>query len=166
MPWRRRIGARFPGAAGGDELFAHLVLARIIEPTSKLDSTRVLEEVGLTPVSCATLKRRLPVFATDSWRAHLAAACAAHAGQGPASLVLYDVSTLYFDIDAPDGFRGSGFSEERRLEPQITIGLLTDASGLPLMVNALEGNKAEKAVNGKASVKRKRSCSCPAAPRA
>jgi hypothetical protein len=31
-------------AAGGDEVFRHLVLARIIEPASKLDSLRVLEE--------------------------------------------------------------------------------------------------------------------------
>jgi hypothetical protein len=78
-------------------------------------------------------------------RQALAAACAAHAGLGPASLVLYDVSTLYFEIDEGDGFREPGFSKERRLEPRITIGLLTDASGFPLMVNALEGNKAETA---------------------
>jgi hypothetical protein len=36
-------------------------------------------------------------------------------------------------------------SKERRLDPQITIGLLTDGSGFPLMVNAFEGNKAETA---------------------
>ncbi|HWS32443.1 MAG TPA: hypothetical protein VN408_06845, partial [Actinoplanes sp.] len=30
-------------------------------------------------------------------------------------------------------------------EPQITLGLLTDASGMPLMVEAFEGNKAETA---------------------
>jgi len=57
--------------------------------------------------------------------------------------VLYDVSTLYFEADAGDGFRESGFSKERRLEPQITIGLLTDQDGFPLMVSAFEGNKAE-----------------------
>ena len=34
-------------AAGGDEVFRHLVLARIIEPASKLDSLRVLEEAGV-----------------------------------------------------------------------------------------------------------------------
>lgn len=33
--------------------------------------------------------------------------------------------------------------KERRLEPQITVGLLTDASGAPLMVDAFEGNTAE-----------------------
>jgi hypothetical protein len=36
----------FGAAAGGDEVFRDLVLARIIEPTSKLDSLRVLEEAG------------------------------------------------------------------------------------------------------------------------
>lgn len=90
-----------------------------------------------------TVKRRLPVFATDSFRQGLETACAAHARLGPASLVLYDVSTLYFETDAGDGFREPGFSKERRLEPQIVIGLLTDASGFPLAVNAFEGNQAE-----------------------
>ena len=37
----------FENAAGGDETFRHLVLARIIEPVSKLDSLRVLEEAGI-----------------------------------------------------------------------------------------------------------------------
>ena len=73
----------------------------------------------------------------------LAAACAAHTALGPASLVMFDVSTLYFETDAGDGFREPGFSKERRLEPQITIGLLTDATGFPLMVEAFEGNRAE-----------------------
>jgi hypothetical protein len=133
----------FDEATGGDEVFRQLVLARIIEPTSKQDSLRVLEEVGIQPASYATLKRRLPVYAQEAWRQRLAAACAKHAALGPASLVLFEVSTLYFETDKADGFREPGFSKERRLEPQITIGLLTDASGFPLMVQAFEGNKAE-----------------------
>ena len=36
-------------------------------------------------------------------------------------------------------------SKERRLEPQITLGLLTDATGFPVTVEAFEGNKAETA---------------------
>jgi hypothetical protein len=133
----------FAEAASGDVVFRDLVLARIIEPTSKLDSLRVLAEVGIEPASYATLKRRLPTYAKDTWRQQLAAACAQHAALGPASLVLYDVSTLYFETHEGDGFREPGFSKERRLEPQITIGLLTDASGFPLMLEAFEGNKAE-----------------------
>ena len=36
-------------AAGGDEVFRQLVLARIIEPTSKQDSVQVLAETGIKP---------------------------------------------------------------------------------------------------------------------
>jgi Transposase DDE domain len=133
----------FDRAAGSDEVFRDLVLARIIEPVSKLDSLRVLEEAGVAAASCRTVKRRLPVYAKDFWRRQISAACAAHAGLGPASLVLFDVSTLYFETDTGDGFREPGYSKERRLEPQITVGLLTDRDGFPLMVSAFEGNKAE-----------------------
>jgi hypothetical protein len=42
-------------AAGRDEVFRHLVLARIIEPTSKQGSLRVLEEAGVRAVSYPTL---------------------------------------------------------------------------------------------------------------
>ncbi len=50
-------------AAGGDEVFRDLVLARIIEPVSKLDSLRVLEEAGVVAASYRTVKRRLPGYA-------------------------------------------------------------------------------------------------------
>jgi hypothetical protein len=135
----------FDAVLGGDEVLRGLVLARIIEPSSKIDAERVLTETGVAAVSYRTVKRRLPVIAKPAVRQALSAACSAHAGLGPASLVLYDVSTLYFETDAGDGFREPGFSKERRLEPQITIGLLTDASGFPLAVEAFEGNKAETA---------------------
>jgi transposase len=66
-------------------------------------------------------------------------------GAGPGVAGAPDVSTLYFETDTGDGFREPGFSKERRLEPQITIGLLTDATGFTLAVQAFEGNKAEPA---------------------
>jgi hypothetical protein len=111
-------------------VFKQLVLARIIEPTSKADSARVLTEAGVASASYATLRRRLPAYATEAFRAGLAGACAARAALGPVALVLFDVSTLYFETDAGDGFREPGFSKERRLDPQVTIGLLTDAGML------------------------------------
>jgi hypothetical protein len=135
----------FDTAAGGDEVFRQLVLARIVEPTSKADSLRVIEEAGVAPVSYPTLNRRLPVFAKPVFRQAISQACAGRAALGPACMVLYDVTTLHFETDAGDGFREPGFSKERRLDPQITLGLLTDASGFPLSVAAFEGNKAETA---------------------
>src|SRR5512142_1781152 len=122
MAWRAAMTCwGSVGPPAGTRCSGQLVLARIIEPVSKLDSLRVLEEAGVAAASYRTVKRRLPVYAKDSWRREISAACAAHAGLGPASLVLFDVSTLYFETDTGDGFRESGFSKERRLEPQITI---------------------------------------------
>ncbi len=143
--WSLSVSASIATAADEDEAFRQLVLARIIEPTSKADSLRVIDETGVAPVSYPTLNRRLPVFAKPAFRQALSTACAMHAQLGPASLVLYDVSTLHFETDAGDGFREPGFSKERRLDPQITLGLLTDAAGFPLTVAAFEGNKAETA---------------------
>jgi hypothetical protein len=48
------------GVRDSDEAFRQLVLARIIEPTRKADSLRVIEETGMAPVSYPTLNRRLP----------------------------------------------------------------------------------------------------------
>ena len=57
----------------------------------------MLAETGIEAVSYATVKRRLQGYADDGFRRELAAACAAHAALGPTSLVLFDVSTLYFE---------------------------------------------------------------------
>jgi hypothetical protein len=97
-------------------------MAWIIEPTSKLDASRVLAEAGVDAPLYRTVTRRLPVYATEQWRGELTVACAAHARLGPASLVLHDVSTLHLETDASDGFREPRFSKERRLDPQIVIG--------------------------------------------
>jgi hypothetical protein len=84
----------FESATKGGTVFRDLVLARIIEPTNKIETGRVLAEVGVDPASCATLKGRLPSYAHAQWRQTLAAASTRRAGFGPASLVLFDVSTL------------------------------------------------------------------------
>jgi hypothetical protein len=57
----------FESVTKGDRVFRDLVLARIIEPTSKLDAERVLTEVGVEPASYAALKRRLPRYAHPTW---------------------------------------------------------------------------------------------------
>jgi hypothetical protein len=137
----RQLG--FDKATGREVVFEQLVTARIIEPTSNQDAARVLAEAWVRALSYRTVKRRLPRYAEQVWRDRLSGACAAAAEIGPSALILYDVTTLWFETDTGDGFREPGFSKERRLDPQITVGLLTDATGMPLMVDAFEGNRAE-----------------------
>lgn len=59
------------------------------------------------------------------------------------TLVLYDVTTLSFQVEKEDDYRKPGLSKEQRLEPQIVVGLLADERGFPLQVHSFEGNKAE-----------------------
>jgi hypothetical protein len=114
----------FEEAAGGDEVFRQVVLARIIEPTSKLDAPRVPEEAGLARASYATIKRRLPVYAQGSWRQGLSAARAAHARLGRASLLLYDVTVrheaLVVRVGVRDHHHGPGRSQGREAGGSLT----------------------------------------------
>ena len=59
------------------------------------------------------------------------------------SLLLYDVTTLYFEAAEEDGLRKVGYSKERRVDPQIVVGLLVDRTGFPLEIGCFEGDKAE-----------------------
>jgi transposase len=128
----------------GDDAFRALVLGRIIEPTSKVDTIRVLTELGVPSPSRATFRRCLQRAVERDYRGTIARACYAHATRtGALALVLYDLTTLYFETDREDGLRKVGMSKERRVDPQVTVGLLTDASGFPLDVHLFEGNKAE-----------------------
>lgn len=110
-----RLG--FEEATGGDEVFRALVIARLIESASKLDSIRVLEEAGLQAPSYRTITRALPRYAADELRTKLAAACAARASLGPAALVLYDAST----------------SKCRRRHFNVVTSYITTVNGPPLL---------------------------------
>jgi len=129
----------------GDEVFRDLVIARVVEPTSLLDAGRVLAELGRVSASLSTRKRTLRRCFDGNYRGRLAELCFTRVlACGDVSLVLYDVTTLYFEAEHEDGLRKAGYSKERRIDPQIVVGLLVDRQGFPLEIGCFEGNKAEK----------------------
>ncbi|MGQ4615162.1 IS1634 family transposase [Nocardia sp. R7R-8] len=131
--------------AVGDAVFRDLVIARIVEPTSLLDTGRVLEDLGQQPGSYATMKRTLARCAGGRYRDRVAEVCFRNVlTSGEVSLCLYDVTTLYFEAEKEDDLRKVGYSKERRVDPQIVVGLLVDRHGFPLEIGCWEGNKAEK----------------------
>jgi putative transposase len=56
---------------------------------------------------------------------------------------MYDVTTLHFEVEHEDKLRKVGYSKERRVDPQIIVGLLVDRHGFPLEIGSWEGNKTE-----------------------
>jgi len=129
----------------GDDVFRDLVLARVVEPTSILGTGRVLGELGRKAASDKTMRRTLARCAGRGYRDKIAGMCFAHVlASGDVSLVLYDVTTLYFEAEHEDALRKVGYSKERRVDPQVVVGLLVDRHGFPLEIGCFEGNKAEK----------------------
>ena len=91
------------------------------------------------------MRRTLARCADRGYRDKIAELCFAHAlASGNVSLILYDVTTLYFEAEHEDALRKVGYSKERRVDPQIVVGLLVDRHGFPLEIGCFEGNKAEK----------------------
>ena len=100
-----------------DPVFRQLVLARIVEPTSKLDTIRVLGGLGLEAPSNSSIHRCLRRVIYDGYRVILSQACYRHVAPSSLRLVLYDVTALYFEVQKDDEYRKPGLSKERRLEP-------------------------------------------------
>lgn len=109
----------------GDDVFRDLAIARIIEPTSKADTQRVLDDLGAEPPSYKAIQRHLAMITPGGYRDIIADHCFDHAADtGGLSLILYDVTTLYFEAEKEDDLRKVCFSKERRVDPQIVVGLL------------------------------------------
>lgn len=132
--------------AVADAVFRKLVIARIVEPTSRLDASRVLADLGAELVSYKTIDRHVRTIHARGHRDVIAEKCFAYATDcGGLSLILYDVTTLYFEAESEDALRKVGYSKERRVDPQIVVGLLVDRTGFPLEIGCFEGNTAETA---------------------
>jgi hypothetical protein len=130
--------------AVGDGCFKDLVVARVVEPTSLLDVDRVLAGLGRVSASLSTRKRTLRRCVKGGYREVVARACHAWASaSGDVSLVLYDVTTLYFEAEREDELRRVGRSKERRVDPQVVVGLLVDRGGFPLEIAMFKGDRAE-----------------------
>ena len=133
-------------ATGGDRAFEQMVLARLIEPTSKAQVPCVLGDLGLESASVRTLFRSLARAQERGYRESLSGALFEHVtASGGLALCLYDVTTLYFEAECEDELRKVGYSKERRVDPQVIVGLLVDRHGFPLQVGCWEGNRAETA---------------------
>ena len=128
-----------------DPAFKAMVLARLIEPASKADTIRILDRISASHPSLRTLFRSLGTCIEKDYRDQLAKAMVSYrsATAGLASLVMYDVTTLHFEAKDEDQLRKVGMSKERRVDPQIQVGLLVDPAGFPLELHMFEGNKAE-----------------------
>ncbi|WP_231363916.1 IS1634 family transposase [Verrucomicrobium sp. 3C] len=63
---------------------------------------------------------------------------------GGVSLVLYDLTSVYFEGDGPKGLARYGYSRDHRQDrQQVLLAVATDLEGIPLHVEVLRGNRSD-----------------------
>jgi len=141
----RKLQARFKFLSFGNQLLNDLVLMRLVEPASKLRSLELLREYFGILHRRQTFYETLPnlVRLKDSVE-KLVTKIAIEEFGFDFSLVLYDVTTLYFESFKSDELRKNGFSKDSKSnQPQIVIGLMVNGLGFPVAYEIFEGNKFE-----------------------
>jgi len=129
-----------------DPLFRQLVLSRLTYPVSKLRTSDYLDQYHDLDYPVQQIYRYMDKL--HSTQKELVQQISfAHTEMilgGQISVVFYDVTTLYFEIDQEDELRKTGFSKEgKHQNPQIVLGLLVSKNGYPLAYDIFEGNKFE-----------------------
>ncbi len=134
--------ARKCGLGDLPELYLDLALMRIIEPASKLRTLELLQRYFNVQYVERTAYRMLPKILNHQEVIETAAIqTACNDLKEPFGLVLYDVTTLYFESFKEYDFQKPGFSKDNKpMQPQIVIGLITTRSGFPVMHEVFEGN--------------------------
>jgi len=128
------------------DLFRPLVLTRLVYPVSKLKTTDYLFKYTGSLVDVERIYRYLDSL-NSKHKEKIQQISYEHTLKllgNQISVVFYDVTTLYFEIDDEDDLRKTGFSKEGKHQHlQIVLGLLTSVNGYPLAYEIFEGNKFE-----------------------
>lgn len=138
------------------ELALAMIVSRILQPSSKLATTRCLNEATATSTLAGELGLATPVHENDlygamDWLLSRQEAientlAKRHLDEG--SLVLYDLSSSYFEgKTCPLAKRGYS-RDGKRGSLQIVYGLLCDPRGCPVAIEVFEGNTADPGTLG------------------
>jgi len=129
-----------------NSIMALLIVSRILSPGSKKkayeEKGRYFERFDFALHDVYRALSHFATISTDTQR-HINERIAAHYGRDT-SVVYYDVTNFYFEVDKEDDLRKRGVSKEKRHDPIVQMGLAMDADGIPLHYELFSGNTADK----------------------
>ena len=129
-----------------NEILSYLIYARIIYPSSKLETFK----------QCQNFIKQPSFKLHDEYRAlsYIAENMdfiqeslfnnSKNIIKRNADVIYYDCTNYFFDIDLEDDLRKYGVSKEHRPNPIVGMGLFMDGDGLPLSCNIYPGNQNEQ----------------------
>jgi transposase len=119
-----------------------LVYERILEPGSKraawMNKDKYFDKMDF---SLNDIYHSLSIF--SQWRDDLLQHLhkqMVHQYDRDSTLLFYDVTNYYFEIDNEDSFRKKGMSKEHRPNPIVQMGLFMDDKGFPVTYDLFAGN--------------------------
>lgn len=129
-----------------NSIFRLLVFSRLMCPSSKKatfeNRNMFFEKADFT---LDDVYRSLSFFAKikDAFLLHLHKRLKQAYGRDT-SMVYYDVTNYYFEIDEQDELRRKGVSKEHRPDPIVQMGLFMDTNGIPITYGLYPGNTLDK----------------------
>lgn len=125
-------------------VLAYLIYARILSPASKMSSYEYMQQLIETPdFELHDIYRALDILDKESEHIQEKLYEATKKCRND-SILYYDCTNFFFEIEEESGMRKYGRSKEHRPNPIVQFGMFLDGSGLPLAFTVFPGNKNEQ----------------------
>ena len=129
-----------------NEILSYLVYARIIYPSSKLETFKQCKKFIKMPNfelhdeyrALSYLAKYLDFIQQEIFNN------SKNLINRNSKVIYYDCTNYFFEIDDEDDLRKYGASKEHRPNPIVGMGLFMDGDGLPLSMNIYPGNRNEQ----------------------
>lgn len=129
-----------------NEILSYLVYARIIYPSSKLETFKQCQNFIKQPTFKLHDEYRALSYIADNMDFIQESMFnnSKKVINRNAKVIYYDCTNYFFEIDNEDDLRKYGISKEHKPNPIVGMGLFMDGDGLPLSCNIYPGNKNEQ----------------------
>ena len=129
-----------------NEILSYLVYARIIFPSSKLETFKQCQNFIEQPSFKLHDEYRALSYIAENMN-YIQESLFNNSKQvinRNSKVIYYDCTNYFFEIDEEDEFRKYGISKEHRPNPIVGMGLFMDGDGIPLSFNIYPGNQNEQ----------------------
>lgn len=129
-----------------NEILSYLVFARIIYPSSKLETFKQCQNFIEQPTfklhdeyrSLSYLAENIDFIQEKIFENSKKVI------KRNSEVIYYDCTNYFFEIELDDEFRKYGINKQHQPKPQVGMGLFMDGDGIPLSFNIYPGNQNEQ----------------------
>ena len=142
----RKLKAKYKFKYDINAILSDLIYARVLEPASKRSSFKTASEFMEKPAyELHDLYRALDVLGNEcDFIQSEVYKNSSFLGKRNDSVLYYDCTNYFFEIEQEEGSKKYGKSKEHRPNPIIQMGLFMDADGIPLAFSLFPGNTNEQ----------------------